>query len=154
MVSRSFFILAILLLISCETKTEDEKENYVTPFELSNGSESATYDQAIEFYMELAREYPQVHIQTIGETDSGLPLHFVTYNREADFNYQKLAEEKTVILINNGIHPGESDGIDATMMLFRDLAVESMDSPEDVVLITIPVYNIGGGSEPGPEDPG
>ena len=142
--TRSFFFLAILLFLSCETTTEDEKENYVTPFELSDGETSATYEEAIEFYMELAREYPQVHIQTIGETDSGFPLHFVTYNQEADFNYQKLAEEKTVILVNNGIHPGESDGIDAVMMLFRDLAVESMSPPEDVVLITIPVYNIGG----------
>ena len=142
--ARSLFFLFILLLLSCETKTEDEKENYVTPFEKSNGQESATYDQAIEFYMELAREYPQVHIQTIGETDSGSPLHFVTYNIEADFNYQKLVEEKTVILVNNGIHPGESDGIDAAMMLFRDLAVENLSPPENVVLITIPVYNIGG----------
>ena len=29
---------------------------------------------------------------------------------------------KLVILINNGIHPGEPDGIDASMLLIRDLA--------------------------------
>ena len=48
------------------------------------------------------------------------------------------------ILINNGIHPGESDGIDATMMLFRDYASGKIKSPKNTVLVTIPVYNIGG----------
>lgn len=144
MVGRYLFILSILLLLACESETEDKTENYTTPFELSDGTESATYEQAIELYMELAKEFPQVHIQTIGETDSGFPLHFVTYNKDAEFNYQKLAEEKTVILVNNGIHPGESDGIDASLLLFRDLAVEKLAPPENVVLITIPVYNIGG----------
>ena len=130
--------------MACETKTEDEKENFVTPFETSEGKETATYEQAIAFYMELALEYPQIHIQTIGDTDSGYPLHLVSYNKDANFNYQKLAEEKTVILINNGIHPGESDGVDASMLLFRDLAKEKLTPPEDVVVITIPIYNVGG----------
>ena len=31
-------------------------------------------------------------------------------------------QHKVVVLVNNGIHPGEPDGIDASMMLLRDLA--------------------------------
>jgi hypothetical protein len=49
-----------------------------------------------------------------------------------------------VLLINNGIHPGESDGIDATMMLYRDLAQGKIKAPKNTVLVTIPIYNIGG----------
>jgi len=55
---------------------------------------------------------------------------------------------KTLILINNGIHPGESDGIDATMLLYRDFATGKLKQPKNTVLITIPIYNIGGGPEP------
>ena len=48
------------------------------------------------------------------------------------------------MLVNNGIHPGEPDGIDASMMLLRDLAQGKIKAPQNVVLAVIPVYNIGG----------
>ena len=68
----------------------------------------------------------------------------VTFNPDGDFNLENVREKKAIILINNGIHPGESDGIDATMMLYRDLAIEKLKAPKNTVLVTIPVYNIGG----------
>lgn len=139
----------LVLALFCACNNEPTKEdNYLqTPYELGNGNETATYSQAIDFYMALAREYAAVNIQTIGTTDSGLPLHLVTYNPEGSFNFQKLAGDRTIILINNGIHPGESDGVDATMLLFRDLAAGRLPAPAHSVLATIPVYNIGGALE-------
>lgn len=47
-------------------------------------------------------------------------------------------------MINNGIHPGESDGIDATMMLFRGIVQGNIETPKNTVLATIPIYNVGG----------
>ncbi|MEL6919288.1 MAG: M14 family metallopeptidase, partial [Bacteroidota bacterium] len=41
-------------------------------------------------------------------------------------------------------HPGESDGIDATMLLFRDFALEHLKPLKNTVLVTIPIYNVGG----------
>jgi hypothetical protein len=49
-----------------------------------------------------------------------------------------------VILINNGIHPGESDGIDATMMLMRDLALGKIKVPQNTKVAAIEAYNISG----------
>jgi hypothetical protein len=46
-------------------------------------------------------------------------------------------------LINNGIHAGEPDGIDATMQLFRDLALGKIKVPQNTI-IDHSVYNIGG----------
>jgi hypothetical protein len=51
---------------------------------------------------------------------------------------------KVVILINNGIHPGEPDGIDASMLLLRDLVTKKVRLPDNVALAVIPLYNIGG----------
>ena len=133
-----------LLLWSCETKVENEVVNYQTPFELGSGNETATYSETLEFYIRLAKEFPEINIQSVGETDIGLPLHVVTFNPDGDFNFEKIRENKSIILINNGIHPGESDGIDATLLLFRDLAIEKQQWPENTVIATIPVYNIGG----------
>lgn len=139
-----FSLLCTLLLFACESQKERETSEYTTPFESSNGEETATYQETIDFYLKLAKEFPEINIQTIGETDSGLPLHLVTYNLDSDFNFKKIQDNKTILLINNGIHPGESDGIDATMLLYRDLALKKIPSPENTVIATIPIYNIGG----------
>ncbi|PIB26406.1 hypothetical protein BFP77_14420 [Maribacter sp. 4U21] len=138
-------LLAIIsIFYSCEKKPEEIARDFPTTFEISNGTETATYAEVLEFYMALAKEFPEINIQTIGETDSGEPLHVVTYNEGGTFNFNKIGEENTVILINNGIHPGESDGIDATMMLFRDLASGKISPLEKTVVASIPIYNIGG----------
>jgi hypothetical protein len=141
---RTLFAMAMLLVIACEKKPDEAAKEFPTPFENSNGEQSATYDETIAFYLALAKEFPQINIQNIGTTDSGKPLHLVTYNKMAEFNFNKIRQESTVLLINNGIHPGEPDGIDATMLLFRDLASGNIPVPEKTVVVTIPVYNIGG----------
>ena len=141
---RVLLIWLLALIVCCKEQIADEKEDFITPFELSAGEETATYQEIIDFYKELAREFPEINIQTIGTTDSGLPLHIVTFNPEADFNFQKIVADKTIILLNNGIHPGESDGIDASMMLFRDLAQEKLPVPKNTIIVSIPIYNIGG----------
>ncbi|WP_291867570.1 M14 family metallopeptidase [Maribacter sp.] len=137
------FLLAILY-ISCETITNENTKEFSTPYEESSYKETATYEQVIEFYLDLAKEFSEINVQTIGKTDSGYPLHLVTYNPDGEFNFNKLDKEKTTLLINNGIHPGESDGIDATMLLYRDLATKKIASPKNTIITTIPIYNIGG----------
>ncbi len=130
--------------MSCETITQDETSSYQTFYESSEEKETATYEETISFYIRLARDFPEINIHTIGETDSGYPLHMVTFNPDGEFNLDHVRKEKAVIFINNGIHPGESDGIDATMLLYRDLATNQIASPKHTVLVTIPIYNIGG----------
>ncbi|APQ19233.1 M14 family metallopeptidase [Maribacter hydrothermalis] len=134
----------IFLFISCEKKNDSIETDFLTPYEISNKTETATYEQVIEFYLNLSKEFSSINIQTIGETDSGQPLHLVTYSAEADFNFKKLEKDKAIMLINNGIHPGESDGVDATMLLFRDLARRKIKTPKKTLIATIPIYNIGG----------
>ncbi|MEO9510763.1 MAG: M14 family metallopeptidase [Flavobacteriaceae bacterium] len=138
------FLILILLFISCKQQPEDTVASYQTFYESAGAKETATYQQTIDFYIRLAKDFPEINIQTIGETDSGYPLHIVTFNPDGDFNFENVRKEKAIILINNGIHPGESDGIDATMLLYRDLATKKLPNPEKTVMVTIPIYNIGG----------
>ncbi|MCO4821475.1 MAG: hypothetical protein KC469_05365 [Flavobacteriaceae bacterium] len=121
-----------------------QSQNFTTIFENSNGLETATYAQTIQYYTELARVYPQISMQTIGETDSGKPLHLITLNPDEIFDFSEIRKTKRVLMVNNGIHPGESDGIDATMMLYRDIAQGKIAMPKNTVLAAIPIYNIGG----------
>lgn len=139
-------LLAVLILTSCDFSKYQlvEEYDFETVFEKSSGEQTATYPQIIDYYKELAEAYPTIELIEFGKTDSGEPLHLAVYSESEDFDFSKIRENKTVILINNGIHPGESDGIDATMMLFRDLAQDSIPVPKNTVIATIPVYNIGG----------
>ncbi|MDG1714620.1 M14 family metallopeptidase [Lacinutrix sp.] len=140
---KKIFILLLLVILSCNSKKEKEY-NFTTVFEKSNGLETATYAETIEYYKNLAATYASIKIDSIGETDSGKPLHMVTLNTDGIFNFSEIRKNKRILLINNGIHPGESDGIDATMMLYRDLAKGKITAPKNTVIVTIPIYNVGG----------
>jgi hypothetical protein len=72
-------------------------------------------------------------------------LRIILYTRDADFKKDDWKREnRIVIFINNDIHPGEPDGVDACMMLLRDAAMGKIDIPGNVVLAVVPIYNIGG----------
>ncbi|MBR9756462.1 MAG: M14 family metallopeptidase [Algicola sp.] len=136
-----FLLIAIALLLFPAFLQAQE---FTTVFEKSQGLETATYHQTIAYYTQLSEKYPEIQIYSMGETDSGLPLHVVVFNPDKTFDFSILNKTKTTLLINNGIHPGESDGIDATMMLFRDFATKKRPALKNTVLVTIPIYNIGG----------
>ena len=134
------FLLPILLI----TIMANSQNDYRTPYENGNGNQTATYDQTIAYFKVLDDNFKSISMQEAGLTDSGEPLHLVIFNGSGDFNFDKLQKDKAILLINNGIHPGEPDGIDATMMLFRDLATGKIKAPKNVVIVNIPIYNIGG----------
>jgi len=116
-----------------------------TPFERSLQKETTTYNEAISFYEGLAKTYPQqAKLLTYGSTDFGKPLHLLVLSKGKVFDPIALRKsDKRIFLINNGIHPGEPEGIDASMMLARDL-LKGNKLPENVVICIIPVYNIDG----------
>jgi hypothetical protein len=120
-------------------------QDFITPFEASKGKQSATYFEAIDFYKRLASTYSKVRTLYAGPSDANYPLHVVLYCADRRFNPQKIQQQnKLVVLVNNGIHPGEPDGIDASMMLMRDVAEGKIKVPKEMVLAVVPVFNIGG----------
>ncbi|AXT53144.1 hypothetical protein D1818_20795 [Aquimarina sp. BL5] len=138
--------ISLLMIFSCNISEKKSTENidFTTIFEKSNGTETPTYTEVITYYKNLSEAYPEINIQEIGLTDSGNPLHIITLNPDKEFDFEKIRKTKRILLINNGIHPGESDGIDATMLLFRDIAKGTIEAPKNTVITAIPVYNIGG----------
>src|SRR3712207_4630943 len=83
-----------------------------TPFEKGGGKETATYSQAIDFYKRLDKSSATILMKEIGATDAGYPLHLILISNDKNFDPVTWhRQNKIVILINNGIHPGEPDGI-------------------------------------------
>lgn len=110
-----------------------------TSYELSKGRSTATYFECIDFYKKLEAATGRIRVDSSGQTDAGFPLHTIIYPGSKKWDTSGIT-----VFIMNGIHPGEPDGIDASMMLLRDLAEESYSIPKNVRLVVIPIYNIGG----------
>lgn len=120
-------------------------QNLTTLFEQSGGTKTPTYFEIVDWWKRLDEKSGKVKVLTMGETDAGFPLHLIVVGNNGDYNFENIRKNnKRVILINNGIHPGEPDGIDASMLLVRDIVTNKYKIPDNIVLAIIPVYNIGG----------
>src|SRR5258706_1887590 len=135
------FLLPGLLLISVSLFSQ----TITTKFEQSAGKETPAYFEIIDWWQKLDQQSGKVKMLTMGMTDAGYPLHLVVVSNNGDFNFDNIHKNnKRIILVNNGIHPGEPDGIDASMLLARDIVINKIKIPDNIVLAIIPVYNIGG----------
>ena len=134
----------LFLIISIISSTIVFSQHITTKFEQSKGKESPTYPEIIDWWKKLDEKSGKVKMLTMGPTDAGFPLHLVVANN-GDYNFENIRKNnKRIIFINNGIHPGEPDGIDASMLLVRDIVSNKINIPDNIVLAIIPVYNIGG----------
>ena len=143
------FIFSLIFLMAVLTgcQNKDNSISLITPFELSDSTETATYTNGMNWWESLQHTSEYVHIIEFGNTDVGIPLNIIALSASKIFNISEIkSNDKTIWLINNGIHPGEPDGIDASMLFARNL-VSSSDFKEkykDIVVLIIPFYNIGG----------
>ena len=97
-------------------------QNISTRFEQSGGKETPPYAEIIDWWKKLDEKSGKVKMLTMDMTDAGFPLHLVVVANNGDYNFEQIRKNnKRIILINNGIHPGEPDGIDASMLLARDI---------------------------------
>ncbi len=140
------YSLLVFTLIRCGSSEENpDNFDFTTTFEKSEGTQTATYEEIVQFYENLGKAYTSIRTYEIDKTDSNEPLTLITFNPNRSFESEFSANSDVRrVLINNGIHPGESDGIDATMMLMRDLAQGKITIPENVWVGAIAIYNIGG----------
>ncbi|MBW4888124.1 hypothetical protein KXQ82_00290 [Mucilaginibacter sp. HMF5004] len=134
--SLAFLLLALFI------KTASAQ---LTPFEQHKDKNyTATYPEVISYYQKLVKGKAQVRMINYGTTDIGKPLSLIVLSRDKVFDPAQIKKQcKTVILINNGIHPGEPEGIDASMMLVRDM-LKKNSLPKNVVVCIIALYNIDG----------
>ncbi len=116
-------------------------QDFKTPYEKGNGNQTTTYEEMVKFYDDLDKNFESISVVEKGKDDNGEPIRVVIFNVSKT---KKFEFQNPVILINNGIHPGEPDGIDATMMLMRDLALGKIKVPQNTKVAAIEAYNISG----------
>jgi hypothetical protein len=137
------------LLLAASLMSTAPTPPLLTPFERDPAhNTTATYAECIGFYKELAAAYPAtVQLRAAGPTDSGQPLHEVVLSADGTFDpAASRAKGRPILFMQNGIHPGEPEGIDASMLLARDLLRDKKLLPllRKLTLVIIPVYNVDG----------
>ncbi len=124
----------------------------LTPYEISNGKSSATLAECLSYYKGLLSAYPgyvQWKEPALGKSE--LNYHDAGNIKLITITNRNVHTPKVKIFICNAIHPGEPDGVDACMMLSRDVLTKAALTPllDQVEINIIPLYNTGGAQKRG-----
>jgi Zinc carboxypeptidase len=132
------FILIVSLFVSHLTFGQH------TPFE---GNTTPTWQECISLFNTIDEKSKIAKMVEIGTTDIGKPLHVLIINKDKEFRPEKFNRNKSILLINNAIHPGEPDGVDASLIFAEEITNPKnslyplLDS---VIICIIPIYNVDG----------
>ncbi|MEQ8908361.1 MAG: M14 family zinc carboxypeptidase [Vicingaceae bacterium] len=112
------------------------------------GNKTLDYGSLIKEYRKVDTDHKMAKLIDFGTADVGKPLQLLIIDKSQSFDVSAIkASQKAVLLINNGIHPGEACGIDASLLLVKELLKAESELHQlldDVVVLVIPAYNIGG----------
>jgi hypothetical protein len=103
-----------------------------------------TFQDLVQTYQKLDSLSEFMQLQTIAYSDAGNPIHLMVVNKSKRFEPNITWNRNAVWLIMNGIHPGESEGIDASILYLTALAKNPKLIPDSVTILLIPAYNIDG----------
>jgi hypothetical protein len=118
-----------------------------TPYELKGPNYTATHDEVVAYCSKLTGFFNNSKLIELGPTDVGRPLHLLVLSNQRHFTPEQARRAGVpIIWINNAIHPGEPEGVDASLMLARDLLADERANAvlNEVVICIVPMYNIDG----------
>ena len=115
-----------------------------TLFGQFDGNQTPTYEKLVAFYDSLEQK-KLVELYNMGMSDYGLPIYLCVLNGQKDSlkTFQKFRTSGS-IFINNGIHPGEPDGINACGKLTLDYIRHKLKMSPVTILSFILCYNVDG----------
>jgi len=149
---RFLFLLAPLFLLPARAPARTDT-TWVTDYERSGGTRTPRYEETLAYCRKLERASRWIRVTSFGKSPRGRDLPLVILSRERAFDPASAARTgKAVILIQSGIHAGEIDGKDASLMLIRDIAVTKHLSHllDGAILLFVPIFNVDGHERFGP----
>jgi hypothetical protein len=99
------------------------------------------------YFRKFASKSPYADMFSIGTSPQGRSIECLVVAGGREFTPAKAKKSgKAVILIQNGIHSGEIEGKDASMLLLRDILVTGKLSHllTNLILLVIPILNVDG----------
>ena len=105
------------------------------------------YAETVAYARKLDEASDLIRYQSFGASGEGRDLPLLIASNDKTFTVEAARKKgKAVVLIQACIHAGESDGKDAGLALFRDIAITKTraDLLKDVVILFVPIYNADG----------
>lgn len=121
--------------------------DWTTPAEAADFQATPSYAETLAYLDQLAEFSPAMELQSFGTTARGRELIVAVISGDRAFTPgEARVAGKPVVLLINGIHPGEICGKDAMLILLRELLVEERFPSvlDEVVLLVVPVFNVDG----------
>ena len=120
--------------------------DHYTKAELNGFRGTPSYAETLDFIRRLEKTSPFLSLSFYGASAEGRPMPVVVASKDKAFTPEAAAKAgKPVVLVLNGIHPGEIDGKDACLILLRDMALGNRpDLLDTVTLLVVPIYNVDG----------
>ncbi len=148
-----FRIIILFILFWSLSVSAVSQDAWDTWCEQSGFNKTPRYAQTVEFCKRLADASPRVHYIPFGVSPQGRDLPLLILDKEGFTNPQQIkARGRLILMIQACIHPGEPEGKDAGLMLFRDIAIRGLDTAwlRGVSVIFIPIFNVDGHERFGP----
>lgn len=136
------YLLFIVVIISCKPTLVDSNCDLVDKYKADS---TYTYAELMEAYRCLESKSDHLLISNAGISDCGEEIASIVLSSDPirGKSIEEITRGKYVIFVNNGIHPGESCGVDASLKLVKEIN-QDYSQLKDVVLVIVPLYNIGG----------
>ncbi len=147
MMKYSTLLFLAIFIITCPNVLSQNNlhEEWLTRFEKTDYLETETYNETIQYFGKLAAHSPFAKLIKFGISPQGRDMDYFVVSKDKEFNPAGVKSSgKPVIFIVNGIHSGEIEGKDASMLLLRDILVtkEKANLIDNVVLIIIPIFSV------------
>ncbi len=130
-----------------------QSSEWLTHYEKSNFTETPRYEETIQYSKKLAEHSDWVHYESFGKSARGFDLPVLIADKNGHSSPEAVKKSgNTVLLIEACIHPGESEGKDAGLMLLRDIAIHKQNTEllDNVTILFIPIFNVDGHERFGP----
>ncbi len=137
----------MVALIPCLSAAENIPEIWQTVAEKTDFRATSSYAETMDFLRRVESRAPDViRVTSFGRTAEGRELPLVIVSSDGAFTPAAAAATgKPILLLQSGIHAGEIDGKDATLILLREIALgRRPDLAEAAVTLFVPIYNLDG----------
>jgi len=124
-----------------------QTENWQTDYEKSGLIATPTNAQTMAFVDRLDAASEQISVADFGISPQGRALRYLIYDVDGFANPEQIKSTgRPLLMVQAGIHSGESEGKDAMLMMLRDQILEGKHDAlfEKVSLLFIPIFNVDG----------
>ena len=141
---KKLFVLYFFVCASIAFSQQSDN-NWTTYFEQSGFKGTPDYNQTMQYFQRLADNSEYAELKTFGMSPQGRELKFLVVNSKKNFDLDKIKKSgEPVVLIICGIHSGEIEGKDASMILLREILItkEKKTLVDSLTLLVVPIFSV------------